>query len=148
MFAGSLLCEHTQGEARMPRTSDEPDAGPGRGARVWLRPALEWAIVALCVVFAAAVLWSWLTPEVLARVGAAPLVALVALFVLPALVTWLARVDRRLNRAPADDGAEPAGVTAALRLAPARSARAWSPAAPRPRPVGATNGRRTRRLSA
>ena len=150
----------------MPEHHESPHTTPRQTRRpgsVAVRAALIGAVATLSVAFAAAVLWSWLTPEILARVGAAPLVALLAMFVLPAVVMWLARIDRRFAAgAVAQTGdrtvrmALGAGrdhrVSSArplqLAQAPARSGPEPSPAAPRSQPVGATSEGRIRRLSA
>lgn len=55
------------------------------------------AVAALCMAFAAAVLWTWLDPDVLAGADATPLLGLLGLFLLPAGVIATYRLDRRLR---------------------------------------------------
>lgn len=138
-----------------PRTADHHGAS---ASALW-RPAIITLVAALSTIFAAVILWTWVDPTVLASVGAAPLVALVAMFVLPAGVIWLDRVDRRLRAGHGDHGAlsparsvrhrdSRARATAdptvrsaahrARRASAAQSARGRSPAAPRSRRVEST----------
>lgn len=55
------------------------------------------AVALLCMVFACAVLWTWLDPDVLAGADATPLLGLLGLFLLPAGVIATYRLDRRLR---------------------------------------------------
>ncbi len=83
------------GLTHIPRNS----AGAGDEPRPYWRRAAVLLVALLSTAFAAAVLWTWINPAVLASARAATLVALLALFVLPAGVTWLDRVERRRRSA-------------------------------------------------
>lgn len=73
--------------------------GIGAATRPGWRRAAVIFVALMSTAFAAVVLWTWINPAVLASAGAAPLVALLALFVLPAGVTWLDRIERRRRSA-------------------------------------------------
>lgn len=73
-------------------------AGAGAPRPRWRRAAVL-LVALMSTAFAATVLWTWINPAVLASARAATLVALLALFVLPAGVTWLDRVERRRRSA-------------------------------------------------
>lgn len=60
------------------------------------------AVAAMCMAFGAAVLWTWLDPDILAVADATPLLGLLGLFLLPAGVIATYRLDRRL-RAEAEE---------------------------------------------